>query len=84
MLEVPGEEVRPRYKVNFFNNNDVAFVALSGLYDFVINYKQWAPKKFSQSNRDKAIAMALRYVPQGTLDEEKQVAGVDSLPVECM
>jgi hypothetical protein len=39
VLEVPGEEVRPRYKVNFFNNNDISFVALSGLYDFVEHFK---------------------------------------------
>lgn len=43
-----------------------------------------APKKFTQSARDKAIALALRYVPAGILESEKEKAGVETLPLESM
>lgn len=40
ILEQPdfGNQSRPRYKCNFFNSNDIAFVPENGLFDFVTKY----------------------------------------------
>lgn len=51
----------------------------SGLDDFVSTFKQKAPKKLTQSARDKAIVHALQYVPAGLLDDEKAAAGVHKI-----
>ena len=39
------EKACRKYKCNFFNNNDVAFVAASGLFDFIQTFDEMAPKK---------------------------------------
>jgi hypothetical protein len=50
--ETPADRNRPRYTCNFFNYNGVAFVPVTGLYDFVTSYPQWVKKKLGSSARD--------------------------------
>ena len=44
MPEQAGAGNKSKYEVNFFNNSDLAYVPSSGLFDFVHNFTQFAPK----------------------------------------
>lgn len=67
------------YTVNFFNNNDVAYVTENAIFDFVECYKEKTPKSLSKSKRDTAIRVALQYVDEGILDDIKAAAGVKTI-----
>ena len=67
------------YTVNFFNNNDVAYVTENAIFDFVESYKEKTPKSLSKSKRDTAIRVALQYVEEGILDDIKAAAGVKTI-----
>ncbi len=81
ILEQPdyGNQSRPRYKCNFFNSNDIAFVPENGLFDFVTKYHQYVKKKLGSSARDRAVIEALESLEDGVLDKEKRDANVKLL-----
>ena len=39
---------RQKFKCNFYNNSDVAYVPSSGIFDFVDNFKTYAPKAINK------------------------------------
>lgn len=45
---VPLMNAKAKFKCNFFNNGDVAYVHMSGIFDFVENFTKYAPKAFKK------------------------------------
>lgn len=47
ILQLPTKQPRPKFEVSFFNDDKLAYVSSSGLFDFVEAFQKWAPKKIT-------------------------------------
>lgn len=61
---VPLMNAKAKFKCNFFNNGDVAYVHMSGIFDFVDNFTKYAPKAFKKVRKlwDKICANLQKYL----------------------
>lgn len=49
---------KAKFKCNFFNNGDVAYVHQSGIFDFVDNFSKYAPKAIKKVSKNLGQDMA--------------------------
>ena len=79
---------RPKFEVSFFNDDKLAYVPSSGLYDFIETFTKWAPKKLTnvsysesltwkKSARDHAIVEAFNLLEPSVLLEHRKMLGID-------
>jgi hypothetical protein len=47
ILQLPSKQPRPKFEVSFFNDDKLAYVPSSGLFDFVKDFHKWVPKKLT-------------------------------------
>ena len=52
ILQTPTDISRPRYTCNYFNDENISFLPVTGLFDFVTHYGKYVTKRLGASKRD--------------------------------
>jgi len=78
ILQLPADgDTRFKYHCNYFNSNDSARVPKKDLFDFIASYGKYVKRPLTGSTRDGGIKKALEDCPDGVLEDEKKIAGVE-------
>jgi hypothetical protein len=79
ILEMPAEgDTRFKYHCDYFNSNNHAKVPKKDLFDFIASYGKYVKKPLTMSTRDGGIRIALERCPDGVLEDEKKMAGIEA------